>query len=351
MRVLIYISHPAQFHFFKFIIKNLTLGGCKVQLLIKTKDVLEQLVKAEGLDYINIQPVVRKNSVASIAFAQIIRTLALIKIARTFKPAVMLGTDASVAQAGWLLRIPVLTTLEDDIDVIPKLANLTYPFTTRIVVPDVCSVGRWEKKKTGYKGYMKLAYLHPDYFLPDRTKTETFSLGKKYCLIRLAKLTAHHDVGQKEFKLNSVLRLINIIHNRGFSVFISSESDINKNLEKYRLNIGAENIHHALYFSSLLISDSQSMSMEAAMLGVPSVRFSNFTGRISVLEELEHKYKLTYGIRTENKDLLYKKVDELLSTENLEKIFRDRREIMLKDKTDVTAYFTHLIQDYCSNNQ
>jgi predicted glycosyltransferase len=38
------------------------------------------------------------------------------------------------------------------------------------------------------------------------------------------------------------------------------------------------------------------MAVEAAMLGTPSVRFSSFSGKIRVLEELEHTYKLTVGI-------------------------------------------------------
>ena len=117
------------------------------------------------------------------------------------------GTDASVAQAGYLLNIPVLTTLEDDIDVIPKLAKLTYPFTTKIVTPDVCRVGKWEYKKIGYNGYMKLAYLHPHYFTPKKSIVDNYVLGDKYCLIRLAKLTAHHDNVQKEMGMNSILKL------------------------------------------------------------------------------------------------------------------------------------------------
>jgi predicted glycosyltransferase len=69
--------------------------------------------------------------------------------------------------------------------------------------------------------------------------------------------------------------------------------------------------------SSLLISDSQSMSVEAAMLGVPSLRYSSFAGKISVLEELEHKYNLTYGIQIGKEEELMRKLDFLLSMKNL----------------------------------
>ena len=38
------------------------------------------------------------------------------------------------------------------------------------------------------------------------------------------------------------------------------------------------------------------MAVEAAMLGTPSLRFNDFAGKIGVLEELEHKYELTFAI-------------------------------------------------------
>jgi len=82
----------------------------------------------------------------------------------------------------------------------------------------------------------------------------------------------------------------------------------------------------------MLISDSQSMSMEAAMLGVPSIRFSDFAGRISVLEELEYKYKLTYGISTDHPEKLIEKLTELLNEPDLAGTFQFRRNKMLSDK-------------------
>ena len=39
----------------------------------------------------------------------------------------------------------------------------------------------------------------------------------------------------------------------------------------------------------MLVCDSQSMTVEAAILGIPSIRYSDFSGRIGVLEELEKR--------------------------------------------------------------
>jgi predicted glycosyltransferase len=105
-------------------------------------------------------------------------------------------------------------------------------------------------------------------------------------------------------------------------------------------------MHHVLAMSSLLISDSQSMSVEAAMLGVPSLRYSSFAGKISVLEELEHKYNLTYGIQIGKEEELMRKLDFLLSMKNLSLEFQTRRQRMHADKIDVTAFMVWFIENY-----
>ena len=45
MKILIYIGHPAQFLFFKNFIKQEKQKGNEVIVLIKSKDVLEDLIK------------------------------------------------------------------------------------------------------------------------------------------------------------------------------------------------------------------------------------------------------------------------------------------------------------------
>ncbi|MPN62348.1 hypothetical protein SDC9_210095 [bioreactor metagenome] len=88
------------------------------------------------------------------------------------------------------------------------------------------------------------------------------------------------------------------------------------------------------------------MSVEAAMLGVPSIRFSDFTGRISVLEELEQKYHLTFGVRTCDPEKLLRLTDEILSDPKSAKLFQSNRSRMLVDKIDVTAFLVWFIENY-----
>jgi uncharacterized protein len=201
-------------------------------------------------------------------------------------------------------------------------------------------VGKFINKKIGYNGYMKLAYLHPKYFSP-----EVLNISKPYYMLRLSQLNAHHDFGILGISDSLVDRLIDMLSVKG-KVFISSEKPLNSKYQSYQLDISPSKIHHYLANAEILISDSQSMSMEASMLGVPSIRFSDFAGRISVLEELEKKYELTFGVKTNMTDKLFSKLNELLSMPNLHQEFQNRRQKMLADKIDVTAFMIWFIENY-----
>lgn len=344
MKILIYCGHPAQYYFFKNAISILQAKNHKVKLLIRSKDILEELLKYYGEEYTNILPSCRKDNWPGIFFGLFKREVRLFKHMKKFKPDIVLGTDPALAHISRLLNIPCMTCLEDDYEVIPHLAKITYPFTGHIFAPNICSVEKYEYKKIGYEGYMKLAYLHPKYFQPNPKIVAPFQ-SERFFLIRTAKLSAYHDFQIKGLSTAHLREIIQILEQKG-KVFITSESEMDEEFQKYSLNIHPAHIHHFIYYADLLISDSQSMSVEAAVLGTPSIRISNFSGRISVLEELEHKYKLTYGFRPGQKAQVIQKIQDLCGQENIKKNWTARKQVMLDDKIDVTKILTDLIEGY-----
>jgi predicted glycosyltransferase len=254
----------------------------------------------------------------------------------------MVGTDASIAQVGKLLGVQTVTILEDDFSIIRELALLTFPFTSNIVVPAVCDTGPFKRKKIGYPGYMKLAYLAPGIFEPDPGKVA--ELKKPYCLLRLSALQAHHVAGVKGVSEELLKKMVGKLKKR-MNVYISSEKELKEEFKPHQLETEPADIHHVLHFSELFISDSQSMTVEAALLGVPSIRYSDFVGKISVLNELED-YGLTYGVIPGRDEELWKITDEILTMENRHTVFRENRESMLRDKIDVSAFFTWFLSEY-----
>ena len=339
MKILIYLGHPAQYHFFKYIIKNMAAEGFNFIVLLKKKDILEQLLINDNLEYINILPEGRESTKSGLFIGLVKREQRLFNIVKSYKPSLMLGSDPSIAHIGKVTGIPALTILEDDYNIIPYLSITTYPFTKNIIAPTSCNCGPWNYKKISYSGYMKLAYLHPNYFQP-----RLFS-SNEYFLIRCSALDAHHDSGIAGLDHTTLFRIVDLLKKKG-QIKILSEKPLEKSLRPYQFNIVPAEIHNYLYNSRLLISDSQSMTMEAAMLGVPSIRYSSFAGRIGVLEELEHNYKLTNGIKPENSNDLFRRIDEILETPDLRSEYEIRRKIMLSDKIDVTQFFSWLIAEY-----
>lgn len=344
MKVLFYISHPAQFHFFKNAVRELKKKNILTILVIKSKDVLQELIEDEDWDFINIESKERKKGRFFILWSLLKRDIKMFKICRSIKPDLLLGTGACITHIGKVLNIPAVTTLEDDYSVIKNLAKLTYPYSTKILAPRVCDVGKWQAKKIAYDGYMKLAYLHPNWFKPDRRELKEFCKGT-FFLIRLSSLQAHHDFGIGGISEKDLQLLIKILEPHG-SVFISSEKLLPPQFDSYILKLPISKIHHYIYYADILISDSQSMSVEAAILGTPCIRISDFAGRISVLEELEKKYQLTFGFKVDDIQKALNKLNELLNHPNLAKEFSKRRKQMLADKIDVSEFLIRLILNF-----
>jgi hypothetical protein len=340
MKVLFYFGHPSQYLFLKNPINILKEKGIICDIVIKSKDILEALLIENNESYTNILPEGRKSSKRGIIFGLIKRDLRLFKLVKNKAYDLFVGTDPSLSHIGFIKNIPVITVLEDDIQVIPGLARITFPFTSLILTPQGCSTGNYEYKTIHYRGFMKLSYLHPKLF-----NKKAAVLKQPYFLIRISSLDAYHDTGINGFNLELLQKIVSKLSKNG-SVYISSEGILDETLKTFELKINPIEMQDILSNASLLISDSQSMTMEAAMLGVPSIRYSDFTGRINVLEELEHKYHLTFGIPTSKPLLLFDKIDKLLSETNLIGTFQQRRKIMLSEKIDVTAFMVWFIENY-----
>ena len=340
MKVLFYFGHPSQYLFLRDAIKILREQKNQCDIVIKSKDVLEQLLVESNETFLNILPEGRKSNKLGIFLGLIKRDIRLSRVLRGKHYDILVGSDPSVAHNGFMFRIPVITVIEDDIDVIRKLAQLTYPFTSIILTPLGCRTGKYEKKTVHYFGYMKLAYLHPLRF-----KKEAPQLKQPYFLIRLSSLNAYHDEAVRGFSMPVLNRLINILSKKG-KVFISSEGALDNELKSYELKISPGKMQQVLANAEMLISDSQSMTMEAAMLGVPSVRFSDFAGKISVLEDLEHNYGLTFGVPTDHPERLFTRVNELLTYHEGKIHFQGLRRKMLSDKIDVTAFLVWFIGNF-----
>ena len=346
MKILFHLGHPAHFHLFKNNIKILKENGDTPYILIKKKDVLEDLLKSSGFDYLNILPDGRKDSMVAIGFGLLRQDLAMIRFCLKHKVDLLIGTSASINRVGKFMNIPSLFVGEDDAAAVPLQAKIGYPFLTKIITPTCCDNGKWDKNSIKYEGYHELAYLAPKYFSADKALANKYvNTDEKYFVLRFAKLGAHHDKGIGGINDEMAEKLVDILSGYG-RVYITSERVLNASLEKYRVAVDPIDMHHVLAFSTVYIGDSQTMAAEAAVLGVPFIRFNDFVGRIGYLDELENKYHLGFGIKTKDKALLFEKAEALVKEEDVRALYAAKREKMLADKIDVVQFLDGLIAEF-----
>jgi predicted glycosyltransferase len=66
----------------------------------------------------------------------------------------------------------------------------------------------------------------------------------------------------------------------------------------------------------------------------------------SVIEELEHKYGLTYGFLPEDEGKMIQKIKELLEDPRLKEKWHEKRKIMLQDKIDLAQWMEAFVENY-----
>jgi len=346
MKILIYLGHPAHFYVYRNSIQNWEREGHKVFILIKKKDVLEDLLRAAGMPYFNILEEGRVDSTFGIFVGMLKRTVRLFSFCVRNRPDILTGTSVENSLVGRLLFIPVINVNEDDAAVVSLYAKLSYPLANSILNPCVCCSGRWDKKAIKYHSYHELAYLHPDHFIPEKRIADKYLLSDKpYFLIRLAKLTAYHDNGIRGIETKIAEQIIKLLEPHGM-VYISAERELEAQFEKYRIAINPLDMHHVMAFAQLYIGDSQTMAAEAGVLGVPFVRYNDFVGRIGYLNELEDDYKLGFGIRTQELESLYATISDLVVMPDRKEIFQSRRQKMLLEKINYADFLTWFVSSY-----
>jgi predicted glycosyltransferase len=67
-------------------------------------------------------------------------------------------------------------------------------------------------------------------------------------------------------------------------------------------------------------------------------------GRISYLDELEREYKLAFGFKPNQFPEMLSQIEKLLALKKLKKIWQEKRQKMLNDKIDVTAFMVWMVE-------
>ena len=343
MRILIDIGHPAHVHFYKNTIKDLQAKGHEVLVTARDKDVAINLLKAYNIDYIPVGKI--GDSKLGLIGEWISRDYEIFKISRKFKPDLLMGMlNPCAAHSAKLLGKKCFVF--NDSEVVNSTALITYPFANIIFTPS--NYGKdIGKKQVRINGYKELAYLHPNHYTPNHNIFDDLDIDKqeKYVVMRFVAWKAGHDIKRKGFDLATKIKFVKELEKYA-RVFISSETELESELEDYRITIPSENMHDFLYFAHMLVGDSQTMTTEAAVLGTPAVRCNSFVGEDDMANfiELENKYGLIFNYTDSEKAL--EKAVEVIKDQNIKAEWKDKRETLLKDKVDVSAFMVDFIDNY-----
>ncbi len=336
--VLVDIGHPAHVHVFHHVISRLISEGRSVFVTARRKEVSLELLKAFRIPYTEIGG--HKQSLWSKGIHALSRTLELSRSMQGNEIGVALGVhNPYVATGGWLARIHTAVLVDSEPVRYDRL--VTFPFATYLLTPRGLRLDLGAKQQR-FDGFKELAYLHPKYFRPDPNVRSILGLSadEPYFLVRFVAWQAEHDVGQRGLSPSQKLRLVQSLERHG-RVFISSEKPLTNDLASYRLRLPPELIHHALAFATLLFSESQTMTTEAAVLGTPVVQCNTLVGTMSNFSELQDRYGLIQATR--DVDRAMELTESIASNPSAKREAQARAALLVNEKIDVTEYLAKFV--------
>ncbi len=346
MNILFDFGHPAHVHLLRYVAEELRNRGHNVHFSVREIPVAKHLMECYGMTpYVNLGK--KKDSLWGKAETVLKQDLQLLRYVKQNKIDVGLSSGIVLPHISIVSKMKAFKFDDDDDAAEPLIVKYAHPFSEAVFTPDCI------KRKTPhaiyYAGTHELAYLHPKRFSPDPKVLRHAGIqeGERFFIMRFVALKGHHDIGQAGLSLEQKRALVEKLKPHG-RVIITSERAVEEEFEQYRLPVPPEEIHSLMAYSSLFIGDSQTMTSEAAVLGVPALKCNTFAGRLSVPNMLEKKYGLCYAYQPEQFDDMYRKAEELLQKDpkELQAEWQAKRQKMLDDMIDPTEFFVKFIEHY-----
>ena len=343
MNILMDINHPAHVHLLRNTYRMLVNDGYEVTVAVKDIPSAIGLLETYGIPYINLGK--KNDAIGKKGFDQLVYDWKIFQIVRKKKVDVGIGTSINIPHVSRFTKMKSIILDDDDDAVEPLFARFAHPFADTILSP--VDTPRKSRKTIGVHSYHELAYLHPNVLVPDSSVLEDVGMneGEPFFILRFNAFKAHHDTGVVGLTIENKRRLVEYLKTKG-RVFITTERNIDEEFKPYQLKISPEKAHSLMYYATMFVGDSQTMTSEAAVLGTPAIRCNTFVGRIHYLEEEEHKYGLTYGFLPDRAGEMFQKIVELLSMPNLKAEWQRRRQKMLSEKIDYSRFLTWFIENY-----
>jgi len=343
MNVLIDINHPAHVHLLRNTYSMLVANGNNVIVTVKEIPSAVKLLDLYGIPYVNIGK--KDDALGKKGIDQLVYDWRLRRLVSKNKIDIGIGSSINIPHVSKLSRMKSIILDDDDDEVEPLFVKFGHPFADTILSP--ADTPRKSKHKIYVNAYHELAYLHPNCFTPDPSVLAEAGVkeGEPYFILRFNAFKAHHDIGVVGLTIENKRRLVQYLSSKG-KVFITTERNIDDEFLPYQLKVSPENAHSLMYYATMFVGDSQTMTSEAAVLGTPAVKCNSFAGRLSVPNELEQRYGLCYSFLPNEEEVFFDKIQKLVSMKDLKKEWQLRRQKMLSEKIDYAQFLTWFIENY-----
>ena len=352
------VNHPSQFHMFKNLARKLLDDGNHCVFFIQQRGIIEDLVKGCGFEYrFAVSPFWREKLKGKLG----IYARGIIHISQSYfrilsyclrnRVDFLMGTDVPITHVAKLLRKISVVFTDDDHYFIEEFCKLAMPFATHVVASNVVDLGKWKQKKIGYDGNQKTAYIHPAYFKPDRDVLAKHGLEEdRFTIIRLVTFGAMHDaVNQVQTGLNAgfLEEIIPYLSSIGKVVINAEQGDYHE-FSEHCLKLDPSDMHSLLYYARLLLTDSQSMHVEAGLLGTPSIRTNNWIDsglNFNYIDHIEINYGLGVSISPQKPDEVIQKVKDY-SNDGVKQQWAEKRNEFFRENTGLTDFLYWFVTGY-----
>ncbi len=348
MKVGIIIYTPAQVHFYKNIIKRLRNDGNEVYVLARGYGETLNLLNELQIPYY---------SFTKAPASKLGKALNLpLDVSRAYRYLHARGVEVVT---GYGIINTLTSRLLGAIDIVyndsePIAAPPSYTMQVRIfklltnaiITPSSFreSLGRKQVKVDSFK---EMAYLHPAYYQPNDNIYELLGINKSepFTLLRFNAFDAVHDVGIKGFSSGDKIELVRELEKYGH-VFISAEGAVPEEIKPNVLRIPKNRIHDVIYYAKLLVTDTQTMATEAALLGTPTIRCNSFVGPKDMgnFIELENTYGLMFNYNDTRKAI--NKALELVAIKDLDAIWQQKMNNLMSNSVDINDFMVWFIENY-----
>lgn len=341
MNILVDVTHPAHLHFFRPAMGEWRKRGHTVTVVARDKDITLQLLELYGFSYACLSKA--RKGVVGLALELMEHESRLLGVIRKTRPDVLLEVAGTfIVHASFLTRTTSLVFYDTEN---ARLSNaITYPFATRVITPD-CYKGDVGRKHIRYAGYQELAYTHPNWFTPNPNVLDELNLeqDEKLFLIRFVAWESGHDVMLRGFSAEGKRRLVKVLSEHG-RVVITSEAELPPDMQPFQTRVLPNRIHDLLAYSTLYIGESATMASESALLGTPCIYVSP-VGR-GYTDQQEREYGLGYTIHPEQEEQAIELALELARRKNLHEEWQVKRQRLLQEKIDVTAWLVEFVENF-----